>query len=223
MPQSIHIVEDPEQHEELTGVTYLSPDEAEGRLVEFEIPGTMGKDIYRIDDVNLDDKVTMVSDVHSGREHMVEESVLPPAPDRFSCPRLGKEVTVMWKEHMNGRGEWVRTTPKTLGFYRPQTYHGRYRGHEQTRIVEKTFTYTPPGVLKLDIFIGEDGPTVPYEEDEITHIETVFDQIKTSEGHSTLGEVYINEDDEVIFYDIEKEHRVDSYLGPVKTLENYRI
>lgn len=217
MRKSIHIREDYDEQPDYGAhnpVTYMTPAEAEGELVVFEAPGTMGEEVYRIMDVNPEAMETILVNIHTGAEYMATDSILPPAWNRFTTPRPGFTYTVSWKEHMNGRGEWVKVTPE-VGRGR---YPRFYEGHEATRRVNKTYTYTPPGVKELEIKLYEGEPHVFCNKDteEIEGLTDVFREIKPDVPEfEVLGHVYVNSDWEIVHYDIKLDYRVDNYTTPV--------
>lgn len=212
MRNSIHITTDAEKHSDIHGVTYMTPAEAEGELVAFEAPGTMGKDVYRIEDINPEDKKTVLTNIHTGAEYVAGDGFLPPAWNRFSTPRMGFTYETSWKEHMNGRGEWVKVTP--------EHGHGRYpefyTGDEKTRTVSKTYRYTPPGIKAFEVRLFEGDPHIFSHKDieEIDGTETVFDQVKSDVPEfEVLGHVYINGDWEIVYYNIKSGFRVENYTS----------
>lgn len=201
--------------------TWYTPDEAVGELVEFEMPGTMGEEVYRIVDVNPDDKETTVRKLRNGSTYKIEDDFLPPNWDHFSRPKMGSEHTLYWKEHLTGGGEWVRTTPKLDSKRSAQKYYGGYEGHEKTRLVNMTATYTPPGITEVDIRLSRGELTI-FKEDEPEQLQAAFDQIKDDieDTYDTLGHVYINQDNEVVWYSIETEYTKDNWSTPFDALDD---
>lgn len=200
-----------------------SPAEAEGELVHFELPGTVGKDVYRITDVDAQEKQTTLENLSDGGEVVISDDMpFPPNWNRFNMPWPGTRITLHWKEHLNGRGEWVRTTPKRTR-NRVELYHGRYTGHEKTRCIEQTIVYTPPGVTEHEIKSStDDGFTVFYapEDTEITGLDRVLDQIGTEPStYTTVGHVYINENHDVVWFDIDPEYTSERYETPFTIIE----
>lgn len=220
---TLHIKEETEERQ-FDSQVEVTPQQAEGELVEFEYPGTRGREVYIIEDVDLDDKVTTVRNVTSGKILKVGDGSLPPHYNRMDTPDVGSEHTIAFKEHLNGRGEWVKTTPSLRNKRTAQTYYGIYRGHEHTRVVEKTYTYTPPGVFELDIRYTGEGPKVFFDED-IENLEVVFAQVREDieETHFSVGKVYVNSELEVIKYNIKREFRAEDYKNCVEALENYQL
>lgn len=213
MRNSIHIISpDEEKPSDIRSVTYLTPAEAEGELVEFEAPGTMGQDVYRIEDINPEEKKTVLTNIHTGAEYIADDGFLPPGWNRFSTPRIGFTYETSWKEHMNGRGEWVKVTPET-GHAR---YPEFYEGHEKTRTVSKTYRYTPPGVKAFEIRLYEGEPHIFSHKDieDIDGAEFVFDQITPNPpGFEVLGHAYINSDWEIVYYNINHGFKDDDYTS----------
>lgn len=212
MHQSIHIVTNTDTESELDSVTYMTPSEAEGELVCFEPPGSMGEEVYRITNVDADAEETTLINSHTGSEYVAGDGVLPSNWNNFTTPRLGFTYTVSWKEHMNGRGEWVKVTPETgRGKYPPF-----YDGHEPTRTVNKTYTYTPPGIKEIEIKEYEGEPHIFVDKD-ISGTDAVFNQIKpNTPEYEVLGHVYVNSDWEIVYYNIKTDYRTENYTPSVR-------
>jgi len=207
MIQKIHIREDYDEQPDHDYTTYMTPTEAEGELVCFEAPGTMGHEVYRIDEVDPENNETKLTNIHTGAEYVTGDGFLPPAWDQFSTPEIGFTYESSWTEHMNGRGEWVKVTPE-FG-------HGRYpqfyEGHENTRTVEKTYRYTPPGIKAIEIKEYEGEPQIFCDQD-IDGVDVALDQISDDPPkHEVIGYIYVNSKWEIVEYDIKLSFRVDDY------------
>lgn len=228
MSQSIHIVENPEEHSEtedqLYGSVFLSPEQAEGELVCFEMPGTMGKRVYRIVDVDLEAKETLLEEVLSGNQSVAGDSMLPPQYNHFTRPKIGYEESISWLEHMNGRGEWVRTTPKRDFMGSPVNYYGKYKGHEKVRVVTQSYKYMPPGVEEYVIWIDGDDLVV-HSDTDLKGVDIVKKQVDVPEGtsHGSVGELYAKHDGTVIDYNIDMVYRSDHYQSAVITMNDQYI
>jgi hypothetical protein len=223
--RAVHIAEDADEKRDgepnWVRETWYTPEEALGELVEFEKPGTMGKEVYKIVEVNPDKRVTIVENLRDGHRSKIDDSFLPPNWDSFSKPRLGSEHTVYWREHLDGDNNWVKTTPKLESKSRAQTYYGHYVGHEKTRIVERTNKYIPPGIVEIDIREHEGEPTI-FKEDTPEKLDQVFDQIVDDLGTTfeVLGHIYVDGDYNIVSFTIESDYRVDNYCSPFDILEN---
>jgi len=207
MHKSIHIRENYDEKPNNDHITYMTPTEAEGELVCFEAPGTIGDEVYRIDEVDPENNETKLTNIHTGAPYTASDGFLPPSWNRFSTPKIGFTYESTWKEHMNGQGEWVQVTPE-FG-------HGRYpqfyTGHENTRTVEKTYRYTPPGIKPIEIKEYEGTPHIFCNED-IEGIDVVFDQISDDHPkYEIIGYVYVNNEWEIVEYDIKLSFRSNDY------------
>lgn len=200
-----------------------SPAEAEGELVYFERPGTVGKDVYRITAVDAESKETTLENLSTGGEIVIDDEMpFPPDWNRFSIPNPGTRITVYWKEHLNGAGDWVRTTPKRTR-NRVERYYGRYTGHEKTRCIEQTMVYTPPGVTEHEIKSSTgDGVEIYFTPDDgdITGLDRVFDQVASEPStYTTVGYVYLNENNDIVWFEINPEYTEARIESPYTVIE----
>lgn len=200
-----------------------SPAEAEGELVYFEQPGTVGKDVYRITSVDAENKETTLENLSTGGDIVIgDEMPFPPNWNRFSIPNPGTRITVYWKEHLTGAGDWVRTTPKQTR-NRVERYYGRYTGHEKTRCIEQTMVYTPPGITEHEIKSStNDGVEIYFTPDngDITGLDRVFDQVENEPStYTTVGYVYLNENHDVVWFSINPEYTDECLESPYTIIE----
>lgn len=212
----IHIVEEIDEKDKqlqerfgLYGaVHYVTPEQAVGEVVQFENPGTMGKEPYQIENVDLDNRVTTVENLLTGEVIKIGDDIFPPDYNAFPRVRTGEEFSIYWLEHQKGNGEWVQTTPNIDNSRAAQKYHGVYTGHERIRLCSETYKYIPPGVLELDIFwsASEENAKVYYD-GEITNSDELFQQIDAPSTPTKIGQIYINQDDAIVNLNIDPQYR----------------
>lgn len=213
---SLHIIEDKDDNG-LSGIDYVTPSGAIGEIIECEIPGSMGKYIYEIIEVNISDGITKIQDILTGKVEVISNSRIPPSYDRFSKPKIGTEYEVYWIEHQNGRGEWVQTS----GFY--DTHHNitkeraRYNGHEKTRILSKSYKHIPSGVIEFGIWdTPSNGNLEVHTEIELDQLGDVFNQVPDYLS-GNVGSIYVK-NEEIIWYSIDGAHN-----SPFDVLDNPTI
>jgi len=215
----IHIVEevtdeDRQLQEEFGrhgSVHYATPDEAVGEIVQFERPGTRGIEPYQITSVDLENKVTILKNLLSGIEIRVEDDFLPPNYTAFPRVEIGEEFSTYWLEHQKGNGGWVQTTPNLRDSRAAQKYYGLYTGHEKIRVCSKSYKHIPSGVLELHIWSNSNGECKVYYEDEIDTLDEVFEQIDAPSAHTTIGQLYVNQDDKIVSMNIAVEYREPNF------------
>lgn len=226
---SIHIVEEKDEEvqkaeEKLSpyGIEHLTPEEAVGRVVESELPGTMGREFYQIVDVDLEEKLTIIENIFTGQQVGIGDDPFPPDYNHFREPQPGAEKARYWMEHQKGDGEWVRTTPLRDSKRVAQLHYGHYKGHENRRLVSRTYKHLPPDVVELDILYIDDELRVYYSED-ITGLDEVFGQIKEPDkNYKTVGQIYIDGDNTVVHFDIDEQYKSVGFGNVVKTIKRIR-
>jgi hypothetical protein len=239
MTQTFIITDDQDEIdslEDMVSIKPVTPEEAVGLLVSFEKPGTMGRDPYHIEEVNMENKVTTVSHALTGHTTKVGDGSLPPDWNHLSSPHIGEEWTVWWIEHRNGRGEWVKTRGPIGGLQDEQDaqrYRQKYKGHEKTRVVSNTLTYYPENIIPYDILCEVTDNswgwelTIPREDcrEELEQLDDVFSQINTDavDAFSQVGTVYVDEElGEIVNFKIKEPYRAGE-VNVVDLLENYRL
>jgi len=155
----------PDTEEVARSITHREdPTAVEGDVAVVSHPdsGTMGQVIARVENVERIDSVRDDQDTELlvTLRKVLTDVEIQTYPDRFpptlSWPQQGAQYRVFALEHLNGRGEWVRTTPWLDNPYFAQDYYGEYQGHEDTQIKYKEATYKGPnGVAAEAVEISE--------------------------------------------------------------------
>lgn len=197
----------------------LTPEEAEGELVELEHSSSLGTRVYRILSVDPENEITRLKDLATNTERTINNDSFPPHWNHLRTPRPGTRITVHWKEHLNGNGDWVRTTPKRLR-NDVERYHGRYTGHERTRCVEHTTVYTPPGVTEHEVYAAHDGELIVNHRDPetVTGLDRVLSEITVPDTYTSLGHVYINNNNDVVWFDIDNTYTDGVLQTPIELI-----
>jgi len=204
-----------------------TPKTAVGEVVEVEIPGTMGKEPYRVIEVDSEEKTTLLENVLTGNREVVGDGVLLPDWDHMSRPPLGREYTKWWIEHQNGHGEWVRAQGPFQAHTGAARERVRYDGHENTQVVSETFKYLPDGFVEYPIFTDHDPDSdtelTVYASEEYDQLEDVFEQTN-GDFTGRVGKIFIDHNmEEIVKYKINEEYKEDNHSNFVEVLDNYRI
>jgi len=188
---SLHIVSEP-RDSDLPNTEYLTPDEAIGETVEFEIPGQRGRRMWEI--VEVEEDLTRVRDVLTEDKFEIGPDSFALDPRSFSRPVPGREYAVWWVEHRTGDGRWVQTCDDSLNEWTVMKISARYEGHEKTRIRKKSHVYLPDGVVEVPVWSRKDEIQIHYDAD------LDLDPIRASDpGSGRVGEVYVDiREDEIV-------------------------
>lgn len=206
------------------GDFWVTPDEAVGEIIICEIPGTMGKKFYEIVEVDLENKETIIEDIHTGEQCSIGDDALTPNYNRFSRPHLGREDRVWIIQHRNGRGEWVDVTDPSRAYTLIQKRRMNYVGHEQTRIVSRSHKYFPENVGEFDIFWNQSDGAHAYIDDTYD-FEVVRQQVRDDiDNRTVVGQVYVDsQKEEIVSYNIYNGYQSETHKSHVETLENWMI
>lgn len=159
----------PESDELMPPITqYEDPTELEGYIAVLSHPdsGTTGNVMARIETVTKSDTHKSNNEIILRLRNVLTGAKLTTHPERYpptlQWPANGATYRVFALEHLNGRNEWVVTTPWCDTPHSARGYHG-YTGHESLRMKYKQATYTDSSFSAANetVEITEGTCTVP--------------------------------------------------------------
>lgn len=202
-----------------------------GLEVEYHIYGFTTDPICQVVEVNDDEMI--LEDMLKDRTFEVPRDAM------LDVPLSGSEYTVYWKEHRNGAGHWVRTTPKqdtaqaATAYRHPKEQNedgewvthpdAGYDGHEPTRLVSKSYYVNMDENTRWDIRVARDHEDGDFEciiEDserfgeDIREIYNGIDVPDDIQGGTRVGWVLVNRaKGKIIRFMINPEYRKGGVTG----------